>query len=92
MSVKLQAIIQTTMAYRCKVRLGDNTGSRVEAELHLTDLSVYVFHEPEKLIRKDSRISGSPTAAKVTHWMMKSTILCFSIDSVWALVMRNEIS
>jgi hypothetical protein len=52
MSVKPQTMIQTAKAYRCKVRLGDNTGSRVEAELHLTDLSVYVFHEPEKLIRK----------------------------------------
>lgn len=52
MSVKPQAMIQTAKAYRCKVGLGDNTGPRVEAELHLTDLSVYIFHEPEKLIRK----------------------------------------
>jgi hypothetical protein len=51
MSVKPQTMIQTAKAYRCKVGLGDSTGSRVEAELHLTDLSVYVFHEPEKLIR-----------------------------------------
>ena len=48
MSVKLQTMIQTAKAYRCKVGLGDSTGSRIEAELHLTDLSVYVFHEPEK--------------------------------------------
>lgn len=49
MSVK--PLIRTAKAYRCKVGLGDSTGSRVEAELHLTDLSVNVFHEPKSLIR-----------------------------------------
>jgi hypothetical protein len=62
MSVKPQTMIQMTKAYRCKVGLGDSTGSRVEAELHLTDLSVYVFHESEKFDQRDSRISGIPTA------------------------------
>jgi hypothetical protein len=51
-SVKPQTMIQTGKAYRGKVGLGDSTGSRVEAELHLTNLSVHVFHEPEKLIRE----------------------------------------
>ena len=43
-----QTVIQTAKAYRCKVRLGDSTGSGVEAEFHLTDLSVHVFHESER--------------------------------------------
>jgi hypothetical protein len=58
MSVEPKTMIRTVKAYRCKVGLGDSTGSRVEAELHLTDLSVYIFHEPEKFGQKDSRFYG----------------------------------
>jgi hypothetical protein len=50
MSATSKITTRMARAYRCKVRLGDSTGSRIEAQLHLTDLSVYVFHEPERWI------------------------------------------
>lgn len=46
--VKIETTIGKT--YRCKVRFGNYTSPRVEAQFHLADLSVHIFHEPESLI------------------------------------------
>jgi len=40
----------------------------------------------------NSFISEISLSTSSINWMIKSTSLCFSISSVWKLVIRNEMS
>lgn len=71
-----------------KIRFCYYTRSRVQAELHLANLHVHFFHKAVGRVI----IVARTYIQTDTHCMMKSTILCFNIVSVWVLVIKNEMS